>query len=197
MGIKKKLGMGIATAALGLSLVGGGTYAYFSDQEVTNNTFAAGTLDLGVDPSTIINVDNLKPGDTMFRHFKLSNSGTLPIKDVAMSTSYTVDDAKGNNGGEDFGDHIIVKFLFNADRGSIPVFETSLSHLQSMTPNAIKDEIWSPIFGEHGPLQPGDSDNLYVYFEFKDNGKDQNKFQGDALNLTWNFDAHQTAGTER
>ena len=33
MSLKKKLGLGIATAALGMSLVGGGTYAYFNDVE--------------------------------------------------------------------------------------------------------------------------------------------------------------------
>ncbi|WP_222119322.1 TasA family protein, partial [Bacillus thuringiensis] len=35
MSMKKKLGMGVITAALGLSLIGGGTYAYFSDKEVS------------------------------------------------------------------------------------------------------------------------------------------------------------------
>ena len=54
MTIKKKLGLSVATAALGLSLIGGGTYAYFSDQEVTQNTFAAGTLDLAINPTTIV-----------------------------------------------------------------------------------------------------------------------------------------------
>ena len=53
MSLKKKLGMGVASAALGLSLIGGGTFAYFSDKEVSNNTFAAGTLDLTLDPKTL------------------------------------------------------------------------------------------------------------------------------------------------
>ncbi|GER68553.1 hypothetical protein BpJC7_31420 [Weizmannia acidilactici] len=76
MGIKKKLGMGVATAALGLSLIGGGTYAYFSDQVDTSNTFAAGTLDLAASPTTIIDVSNLKPGDTITRTFNLENKGS-------------------------------------------------------------------------------------------------------------------------
>ena len=29
-------------------------------------------------------------------------------------------------------------------------------------------------------------------FEFVDNGKDQNQFQGDKLQLNWTFDAQQT-----
>ena len=35
MGIKQKLGLGVASAALGVALVGGGTYAYFSDTAET------------------------------------------------------------------------------------------------------------------------------------------------------------------
>ena len=71
--------MGIASAVLGAALVGGGTFAYFSDKEVSNNTFASGTLDLALNPSTIVKVDNLKPGDTIEK-FKLENKGTLDIK---------------------------------------------------------------------------------------------------------------------
>lgn len=38
MTLKKKLGMGITSAVLGAALVGGGTFAFFSDKEVSNNT---------------------------------------------------------------------------------------------------------------------------------------------------------------
>lgn len=75
MTVKKQLGMGVATAALGLTLIGGGTYAFFSDSVTTNNTFAAGTLDLTAEPTEVINVDNIKPGDSMIRDFELGNDG--------------------------------------------------------------------------------------------------------------------------
>src|SRR5690554_6164691 len=101
MSLKKKLGMGIATAVLGIGLIGGGTFAYFSDTEVSANTFAAGTLDLAVNPTTIINVDNLKPGDWMPRTFKLENNGSLDISKVILTTDYTVTGASA-----DFGKHI-------------------------------------------------------------------------------------------
>src|SRR5690606_22194376 len=112
---KKKLGMGIASAALGIALVGGGTFAYFSDTEVSNNKFAAGTLDLAVNPSVVIDVDNLKPGDVMVREFLLENNGTLDISKVDLSTAYTVFGDHDNN-GDDFGKHIKVLFLENADK---------------------------------------------------------------------------------
>ena len=82
MSLKKKLGAGVVSAALGLSLIGGGTYAYFSDQEVTNNKFAAGTLDFAMQPTTSLNLDNLKPGDKILKKFNIKNSGTLDIKDI-------------------------------------------------------------------------------------------------------------------
>ncbi len=56
--------------------------------------FAAGTLDLSVNPEVVINVDNIKPGDEMERGFQLVNKGTLAIGDVKLLTDYSVIDAK-------------------------------------------------------------------------------------------------------
>ncbi|MBM7585292.1 spore coat-associated protein N [Bacillus pakistanensis] len=198
MNLKKKLGMGVASAALGLSLVGGGTYAYFSDTATSTNTFAAGTLDLSVDPQEIINVDNIKPGDTMLRSFELVNGGTLDIKDVVINTDYAVTDAKGDNVG-DFGEHIRVNFMFNVDKLDVPVWSTTLADLKGMSPEAVKDQfehLFGDEWGSEG-LVAGSSDLLYVQFEFDDNGADQNEFQGDSLELTWNFVGSQTEGEER
>ncbi|WP_410981793.1 biofilm matrix protein CalY [Bacillus cereus] len=197
MSLKKKLGMGVASAALGLSLIGGGTFAYFSDKEVSNNTFAAGTLDLTLDPKTLVDIKDLKPGDTVKKEFLLKNSGTLAIKDVKLATKYKVTDAKGDNAGEDFGKHIKVKFLWNWDKQSEPVYETTLADLQNVDPDVLAKDIFAPEWGENGGLEAGTEDYLWVQFEFVDNKDDQNKFQGDALNLEWTFNANQTDGEER
>ncbi|MEN1937675.1 TasA family protein [Paenibacillus sp. 102] len=199
MGLKKKLGMSAMTAVLGLSLIGGGTYAYFSDKEVSNNTFAAGTLDLSVDPKVVIDVDNLKPGDEMERGFQLVNKGTLAIGDVKLLTDYTVIDAKGDNGNTDFGDHIRVDFLWNLDKNTVPVWSTTLSELKEATQNGnIPDLVQKGIVDrEENGLAPGDDDTFYVMFTFVDNGEDQNVFQGDALNLNWTFNSMQTEGEEK
>ena len=50
--------------------------------------------------------------------------------------------------------------------------------------------------GEKGGLEAGTEDYLWVQFEFVDDGKDQNIFQGDSLNLEWTFNANQEAGEE-
>ena len=210
MSIKKKLGLGIASAALGISLVGGGTFAYFSDTEVTNNTFAAGTLDLAANPTTIIDVTNIKPGDTMVREFKLENNGTLDISKIDLSTVYNVVDANGNN-VDDFGKHIKVLFLENADKTgdgwviddyNDVISETTLYDLQNQTPGAVENlnSYWTWLLGlggEDSGLKAGTADQMYVAFEFVDNDADQNEFQGDALELEWTFTAHQTEGESK
>ncbi|GLO65743.1 CalY family protein [Oceanobacillus kimchii] len=195
MDIKKKLGTGIASAVLGLTLIGGGTYAYFSDSVTTNNTFAAGTIDLGVDPTEIISVDNIKPGDVITRDFELQNNGTLDIEKVLLDTDYTVVDANGDN-SEDFGDHIRVEFLYNADKLDEVIYETTLAELKEMTPEAVNENVFYPLLGEQG--LPVDSiDDLVVQFQFVDNGEDQNQFQGDSLELSWTFTALQTEGEDK
>lgn len=195
MGLKKQLSMGVMSAVLGLSLVGGGTYAYFSDKEVSNNTFAAGTLDLSVNPTTVIDVDNIQPGDSVTKDFELRNDGSLDIKKVLLDTDYSVVDAKGDN-TEDFGKYIEVEFLYNADKLDQVIYETTLDKLKDMSPEAVNEHVFDELLDEKG-LETGTGDDLVVKFNFKDNGKDQNQFQGDSLNLTWTFNAKQSDGNDQ
>ncbi|MBO0588886.1 TasA family protein [Sporosarcina sp. E16_8] len=201
MSIKKKLAMGIATGALAVSMIGGGTYAYFNDVEVNNSVFAAGTLDINVKgndaANAIINVDKIKPGDTMTRNFKLNNTGSLDVSKVLLTSKYTVTDVKGDNAGVDFGEHIKVQFLVNGDKGNTVIKNTTLKALTSA--DVTERDLLAWIFGgkENSGLKAGTTDELQVKFEFVENNADQNKFQGDSLQLEWTFDAKQTAGSAR
>ncbi|PAD66821.1 cell division protein FtsN [Bacillus sp. 7586-K] len=192
MSIKKNIVTGVATAVLGLGLIGGGTYAYFSDTVATTNTFAAGTLDLSVDPEVVIDVEDLSPGNWMIRSFDLVNNGSLDITQVLLSTSYQVEDAKGDN-TDDFGKHIRVNFLENSDKSEETgpndiIFSTTLYDLQQMTPDAVEKKVIG-FDNEISGLPAGTKDTMYVEFEFVDNGEDQNQFQGDKLKLNWSFEA--------
>jgi len=205
MSLKKKLGLGAASAALGLALIGGGTYAYFNDTAQTTSKFANGTLDLNAAPTTIIDVKNLKPGDWMNRTFTLSNDGTLDISKVLLTTNYTVSNKTGAPANtDDLGKHIRVNFLFNEDKAVLGpwspdtvVYSTTLADLKAMTPDAVANKVFVPYLEERGGLKAKTSDKLYVQYEFVDNGLDQNQFQGDSLELTWTFDGKQTAGESR
>ncbi|MED4017409.1 TasA family protein [Sutcliffiella cohnii] len=197
MKLKKKLSMGLAPAALGLSLLIGGTYAYFTDTADANGTFAAGTFDLAVNPETIIEVDNMKPGDWMNRVFYLENNGSLDIAEVILESSYEVIDANGDN-TEDFGKHIRVNFLENVDKTGREyyndiIFSTTLYDLQHMAPDAVEKKI-DEYFGEGSGLPAGTDDLMWVQFEFVDNDEDQSQFQGDSLIINWQFVAKQGEG---
>lgn len=80
--MKKILGL-IVVALLVIGLVGGGTYAYFSDVETSeDNTFTAGTLDLSVDTenpwdTTKITASAMKPGDSGVATMTLKNEGNI------------------------------------------------------------------------------------------------------------------------
>ncbi|MBW4085489.1 TasA family protein [Paenibacillus sp. S150] len=193
MGIKKTLGLGIASAALGLSLIGGGTFAYFSDTAQSTATFAAGTLDLNTNPSEIVSLSNLKPGDIAVRSFTLQNSGTLDIKELKLDSAYTVTDAGTDNGARDLGEHFKVKLLSDSYvSGDITNFVTGEISLKDLKDTANYDLISTGALP--GGIAAGQSKVFKVAFVFVDNGQDQNVFQGDALALTWTFNAKQGLG---
>ncbi|MEO4054508.1 TasA family protein [Solibacillus sp. CAU 1738] len=197
MNLKKKLAMGIATGALAVSMIGGGTYAYFNDVETTNNTFAAGTLDLAVNPETIIDVSNLKPGDWMPRTFKLENNGTLDISKVLITTDYE----QIGGDGEDFGKHIVVNFLRNEDKSGVlipsnVIVSKTLHELKTMSPDAVKNLSHS-LFAEKSGLKAKTKDDFAVQFQFVDNGENQNALQNASLKLKWTFEAEQTKGEQK
>lgn len=197
MGIKKKLGMGIATAVLGVSLIGGGTYAYFNDREETINEFNAGTLDLSVNPTTLIELENLKPGDWAEKKFKLTNTGSLDMSKILLYTDY---EQAGVQGDEDFGKHIQVNFLKNFDKETgikdNVIYHETLYNLKNATPDVVKGYS-SKIFETEDGLKSEEENELYVQFEFVDNDEDQNAFQDASLKLKWTFEAKQTEGISK
>jgi spore coat-associated protein N len=199
MTIKKKLGLGVASAALGLSLIGGGTWAAFNDTGAINNHFAAGTLDLGVVANSAtepINIDltNMKPGDSVERKFKLTNKGTLAIKEVLLSGSASgfAQGGGSNASMDDFLDQFQIDF-FRVDRNPSGTSTTSvfggggitLKQLvnESYDFNAVKDvyeatdgtkrinlaPLSNLIGGEHRgiPTTPTDSEVVHVKITFK------------------------------
>ncbi|MFD2924770.1 TasA family protein [Halobacillus naozhouensis] len=194
MGIKKKLSLGLASAALGLSLVGGGTYAYFSDQEVSNSTFAAGTLDLSTSKANIINLDSMKPGDEIIREFSLNNIGNLDMSEIILESNYSVTDVNGDNTG-DFGEQIELSFLINDSKDYTVVYETTLADLSEESLNLVRENVIDPEVDGHGAgLEAGESNLFAVKFEFVNKDEPQNQYQGDSINLKWTFNAKQQTG---
>jgi spore coat-associated protein N len=97
MNLKKKIGGGLLAAALGASLIGGGTFALFTDSVTnTGNTFTAGTVSIddltgnGNVFTSALYVSNLAPGDNETGTITVQNNGSLDAWvriDTANSTT--------------------------------------------------------------------------------------------------------------
>ncbi len=104
--MKKILGLGVV-AILVMAMVGGGTWAYFSDTETTSsNVLTAGTLDLGLanapgatNASTTgtwdITTDNWTPGQTESGTLYIHNDGTIKMATLTVDFDYTSVDISG------------------------------------------------------------------------------------------------------
>ncbi len=218
MSIKKKVGLGVASAALGLSLVGGGTWAYFNDEETVSNAFAAGTLDLQVlafndgNGALPINFDlsNMKPGDEVTRKFRLYNNGSLAIKDVLLSAKASTTDSDTqlgkflkqfsvefiNTGTEGGGPHNIVN-------GEFTLFDLVHNNVGNIDSNYISDNGYINLATIQNsnddsriglPADPRDEDWVKIKITFMETGVNQNEFQGDSANVTFNLEARQWDG---
>ncbi|GIP40117.1 hypothetical protein J31TS4_33970 [Paenibacillus sp. J31TS4] len=83
MGIKKRLGLAMATTALGATLLAGGSFALFTSSATNEgNTFTSGTViitdkTVGSLVSQDVNFNNLAPGDTKVLTMTVKNEGTL------------------------------------------------------------------------------------------------------------------------
>lgn len=213
MSIKKKMVLGMASAALGLSLVGGGTFAYFNDQATINNQFAAGTLNLDVlnDETTSVNFDlrNMKPGDKAKRYFILKNDGSLSIKDVLMElkASGFVD---GKTPGDSTMDEFLEQFKVNFFRVQNPETDPTWQSRQNIiSGNVTLKDLHNKTYTNIAAgivvdnrlnltptgLPVADSDGIGIEIEFVDNGI-QNKYQGDSVQVAFNLEARQEAGVE-
>lgn len=198
MNIKKTLGLGVISAALGLTMIGGGTFAYFSSTDTSNASFNNGTLLLNTDPSVLLDLSKLKPGDTVKRDFLLKNDGTLNIPKVLLKTAATVTDANGDNGNHNLKDDIIITFLKNQDKATTELLVISLADLEKQSPDLVARGILGGLLGgEKSGLKAGDKDTMTVQFAFKDTLTPQNYYQGDKLQLNWSFLANQEAGVAK
>lgn len=102
MGIKKQIGLAMATTALGATLLAGGSFALFTSNTTnTGNTFTAGTVSLqsltnGPVASQAVFFNSLAPGDNGDVKLKVKNNGNL-AEWVHINT--TASDASKSTGG--------------------------------------------------------------------------------------------------
>jgi predicted ribosomally synthesized peptide with SipW-like signal peptide len=192
--MKKILGLTVA-ALMVMGLVGGGTWAYFSDTEtIGDSQFLAGTLDLGlattngtnpVDSiSATFSTTNFAPGDTKSASIFVNNSGSIAMTSVNMTFSNTavvngtpvsVDAGPGGD-TDNLLKMIKLTDLKFGDIGSPADIATYDGH--DITQLA-SDEV------ALGPLGATTEKELFVEFTFDPTAT--NGCQGDSANITITF----------
>jgi predicted ribosomally synthesized peptide with SipW-like signal peptide len=96
--MKKILALGGVTLMV-MALVAGGTWAYFSDYEVSaNNVLTAGTLDIGLSNASLgeagagdtatWSLSSMAPGDTKQAILYVANNGTIDMANVYFGLAY-------------------------------------------------------------------------------------------------------------
>src|SRR4030042_4483321 len=80
----KKIVISLSVITAVAAIVIGATTAYFSDTETSaGNTFSAGTIDIAIDAQNPwtknYSIGDLKPGETGYINFDITNEGTNPV----------------------------------------------------------------------------------------------------------------------
>lgn len=184
MTIKRRIGIGIATALLAMGLISGGTLAYFSDTKETHNRIEAGTLDLGIesgeDEGVLFEFENKQPGDTFAYDFNLINEGSLMIGDVTLHSSHLILNSEEHIINNDFGSQIMIKkMMVNED--------VIINEKEELTLDDLQDNELALLEN----FDVGKEAKVYVSFKFI-NDEDQNEYQGNIIKLNWIFEAMQT-----
>jgi spore coat-associated protein N len=221
MSIKKKMGMSILAGALGVSLIGGGTWAAFNDVETTSNSFNAGTLDLEVGNTSTMtfNISNLKPGDYFTKKLVLTNNGSLSINDIKVHALKIAGTANSwsdvPNADTTVGtvtnteDEFLSQFNIEIKKttgGVAVVYNNTLAHLVSVTGvgelTGTASAVGAPAVVGLAPAQTNEYDVKVTFVPDSTTFNNsrlhvQNKYQGEKSNLQFVFEATQMPGENR
>ncbi len=202
--MKKIIGLTLA-ALLVLAMVGGGTWAYFSDTEAsTNNTLTAGTLDLKVDsldtPVTTFSATGTAPGQSGSGATTLKNSGSLSGS-LSVATSNVTN--TGGAGGTEFEDGVgnlggvakVAIYIDVDENGSWSAGDIGLKNdgntyahptaLDSQTIDSYASKTWSSI----ETMASNATDKLHVDWQIPTSTG--NNIQGDSVKFDFTFTLDQ------
>ncbi|MRG85027.1 TasA family protein [Salinibacillus xinjiangensis] len=215
MSMKKKMGTSILAGALGLSLIGGGTWAAFNDVEDTQNTLANGVLDLEFGEKNTIDFEirNLKPGDhfTKTLHLVHGDTATLDINQILVSTNsvegvwedkdvLNLNSEVGAGSGDNSESDFLSQFKVVVSADGSQVWSGHLNQLVGLNPVDI-----TGTNDTTAGLPVGEEMEYEVYIEFEENDDrfpnsryfEQNKYQGEESKFEMSFEATQMPGEER
>ncbi len=202
--MKKILGLTVA-ALMVMGLIGGGTWAYFTDPEqITGNLLSAGTLDLdlnGVDTgATLFNISNMAPGASGNGSATISNSGTLGgVLGIQFSTINNVQGTGGTEfeqtGSGELGAQAKIAVFIDVDSsstwssGDIGLQNSNDTRyfypaaLDYQTIDSYASDNWSDVYS--GNMTSTASDKFYVLYDIPTTA--DNAIQGDSCGFAIYF----------
>ena len=185
-----------------MGLVGGGTWAYFSDTETSaGNVLVSGTLDLGLSNSASATPDgsvtetwdvstagDWAPGDTVEATLYVYNGGTIDMTGLTVALSYTaVVDGTPTGVTAPGGDTDLLDKMIEATTVEwgptgtlVAVANWDLEALDTIAALAAEDL---------GTLDAGEENELHIIFTFDPTAT--NGCQGDTLTMTLTFNSTQ------
>jgi len=212
--MKKILGLTVA-ALLVMGLVGGGTFAYFSDVETSSaNVITAGTLDLTLnDADDNVNIiaalTNKKPGDadkTPGPSAALKNAGsltgglsiafgTVTNTESSGGTEFEADGGNGELGAKvKIAPWIDVNANSTFDTGDLPLksdgtIKTFADGLQWDTVDAFDSDVFTDAIASFAGTNPGPAASVkfYLPWDFVEPGSQDNSAQGDSFSVGITF----------
>jgi len=202
--MKKILGLTVATLLV-IAMVGGGTWAYFSDTETSaSNSLTAGTLDLNIDSGdtavTTFAVTNVVPGDSGNGSNTLANVGDLNGElDIQFST---ITNTPGAGGGEyeggsgELGANAEIAVYIDVDQSGdwssgdigLKSDDTTYSHPTVLDYDAL-DNYDSAIWDEVETMATSTADDFIVMWRVPTSAG--NDIQGDSVSFDVTFTLEQ------
>lgn len=201
--MNKKIALSGISIFAALMLMGGATFAYFSDSgQSTGNTFGVGTLDLRLDDSNEItpvdnisatfNLTNIGPGDTATQEISFHNQGSLPISEIAMELS----SSKGVSDVTDLRDKLNMKVVAGgtASGGDCTGGTDVTSAIDTAVGDGITPLTMTEFTGDHYdslPISLAPAADGKVCIRIVLDSGTGNTYQGDSATATFTFIAHQ------
>lgn len=207
--MKKIIGLTVA-ALLVMAMVGGGTWAYFSDTESSaDNSLSAGTLDLkinnGDSPYTILNLTNKAPGDSGSGSTTLKNAGSLTGEmDIATGAVTNTAGAGGTEfegGSGELGGVAKIAVYIDVDQsgawsaGDIGLKNDGTTYnnptaLDYQTIDSYASKTWGGTAGVENMLADA-QDNFIIAWQIPTSAG--NNIQGDSVSIGFTFTLEQTS----
>lgn len=207
--MKKILGLTVS-AFLILAIVGGSTWAYFSDTETGSVSVTASTLDLdanGADSAqTIVSVSNKAPGDSDNSSVTIKNSGSITGElDISTGAVTNTESSGSTENEQDGGDGELgavaqIAMFIDVDEsstynsGDIGLLSDNTTYTfatyttpQYATVNSYASKSWNA--SEN--MTAADQDKVYVLWQIPTTA--DNTIQGDSISFTITFRLEQTA----